>query len=159
MNNITSRCLLLNLASVLIAASGLGNAAAQTEVYRWKDSNGSVHFGDRPDAGDSRDARRVMVPAPNLAEGLKARPAASTAKVAPPVVTPNPPTLPATASTAPRGVSAQQQDSCKALWAAYKDSAACYMGCSTSNGRNRGRNITSCNHCTDTPMPGCSEPL
>lgn len=158
MNNITSRCLLLNLASVLIMAAGLGNAAAQTEVYRWKDSNGRVHFGDRPDAGDSRDARRVVVPAPNLADGVKVRPPAGNAAVAPPVITPNPPTRPAMASTGPRGVAAQQQDSCKAQWAAYNDSAACYGGC---GGTRQGgtRNNAACSHCADTPMPSCSEPL
>lgn len=161
MNIITSRCLLLNLASVLIMAAGPGNAAAQTEVYRWKDSNGRVHFGDRPDAGDARDARRVAVPAPNLAEGLKARPAASTAEAAPAVVPPkppNPPTRPATVNTAPRGVAAQQQDSCKAQWATYDESAACYRSCGT-NSRGGARNNAACSHCTDTPMPSCSDPL
>lgn len=161
MNIITSRCLLLYLAWVLIMAAGLGNVAAQTEVYRWKDSDGRVHFGDRTDGGDARDARRVVVPAPNLADGLKARPAASTAEAAPPVVTPkppNPPARPATASIGARGVAAQEQDNCKAQWAAYNDSAACYRGCGTTR-RGGIRNNAACGHCTDTPMPGCSGPL
>ena len=73
MNTIATRCILLNLATVLTLTLGLGSAAAQTEVYRWKDGNGRVHFGDRPDAGDARGAQRVVVPAPNLADGVKAR--------------------------------------------------------------------------------------
>ena len=158
MNTIATRCVLLNLATVLTLALGLGSAAAQTEVYRWKDSNGKVHFGDRPDAGDARGAQRVVVPAPNLADGLKARPAASTVEAAPAVVTPKPPVRPATASTAPLGVAAQQQDSCKAQWATYDDSAACYRACGT-NSRGGARNNAACSHCTDTPMPSCSEPL
>jgi len=142
----------------LALAVGSGGAAAQTEVYRWKDSSGKVHFGDRPDAGDARGARRVVVPAPNLADGLKARPAASAVEAAPAVAPPKPPTRPVTASTAPRGVAAQQQDSCKAQWAAYNDSAACYESCGTTS-RGGIRNNAACSHCTDTPMPSCSGAL
>ncbi len=153
-----ARFILLKAAVALALAVGSAGAAAQTEVYRWKDSNGKVHFGDRPDAGDARDARRVAVPAPNLADGLKARPAASAIEAAPAVAPPKPPARPATASTTPRGVAAQQQDSCKAQWTAYNDSAACYSGC---GGTRQGgtRNNAACTHCADTPMPSCSEPL
>jgi hypothetical protein len=159
MNTIATRCVLLNLATVLTLALGLGSAAAQTEVYRWKDGNGRVHFGDRPDADDARGAQRVVVPAPNLANGVKVRPPASAVEAAPPVASQTPPARPAPATTAPRGVAAQQQDSCKAQWTAYNDSAACYSGCGAVNGRDGSRNNATCSHCTSTPMPSCSNPL
>ena len=45
-----------------VATALLATAAGSTEIYRWVDDDGSVHFGDRPPEG--RQTERVEVQAP-----------------------------------------------------------------------------------------------
>ncbi|WP_302176062.1 DUF4124 domain-containing protein [uncultured Hydrogenophaga sp.] len=133
---------------------------AHAEVYRWKDSHGRVHFGDRPDTTESHRAQKLVVPQPNMVEGFKAPPPGSTGS---PAAAPQPanagvpPKAAAPAAAPPRGVAAQQQDSCKAEWAAYRASASCFDAC----GRPQGRvfNVSACGHCVEKPRPGCPDVL
>ena len=47
----------------VIALLWIGVAApAQGEVYRWKDAEGNVHFGDRPPAGSAPEALDLRAP-------------------------------------------------------------------------------------------------
>ena len=148
------------LLSLAFAWSG---GAAHAEVYRWKDSKGQVHFGDRPDPS-SPGAKKVVVPRPNLAKGLeipppttstgstKADPDDETTKATVPAETvekPKPVPLPK------RGFAAQRQDSCQAKWAAFDASAACFGACGKSIGGGRTRNNAGCEHCDEAPMPNC----
>jgi len=36
--------------ALLLASTALAGTAAGTEIYRWVDTEGTVHFGDRPPA-------------------------------------------------------------------------------------------------------------
>lgn len=45
---------------------------ALSEVYRWKDSKGVIHFSDQPISTDPQVAKEVRVPRPNLANAFKA---------------------------------------------------------------------------------------
>lgn len=58
----------------LAIALAFASSGALSEVYRWKDSNGKLHFGDRPDSTDPQVVKEVIVPSPNLATGLKGMP-------------------------------------------------------------------------------------
>jgi hypothetical protein len=108
-----------------------GSGGALSEVYRWKDSSGKVHFGDRPDSTDPKVVKEVVVPSPlGTAEGSQPLPA---------------PKL---------GFAAQSQDSCKAKKAAYTASRACFVACGRPIFR-RGQDNTGCEYCDDQPMPNC----
>jgi hypothetical protein len=139
-----------------------GSSGALSEVYRWKDSSGKVHFGDRPDSTDPQVVKEVVVPSPNLATGFKGTP--STTSVGPTKAISGDETTPAVSLGAEegskpmpapkRGFAAQSQDSCKAQKAAYKASRACFVAC----GRpifGRGQDNTGCEYCDDQPMPNC----
>jgi hypothetical protein len=132
-------------------------------VYRWKDSNGKVHFGDRPNSTDPKVVKEVLVPSPNLAKGFKGTPSTTSAGPTTAVsgdenTTPAVP-LESAESAKPipapkRGFAAQSQESCKAKKAAYTASRACFVAC----GRpifGRGHDNTGCEHCDDQPMPNC----
>jgi len=49
--------------AVLLAATALAGAAAATEIYRWVDADGTVHFGDRPPADHPVQQIQVLPPA------------------------------------------------------------------------------------------------
>ncbi|NIM40106.1 MAG: DUF4124 domain-containing protein [Hydrogenophaga sp.] len=57
---VARRVRLLLAIALVLAGSGV-----QSEVYRWTDSQGRVHFGDRPDAAAAQGAKKVLVPRPN----------------------------------------------------------------------------------------------
>lgn len=140
---------------------GCGGALA--EVYRWKDSSGKVHFGDRPNSTDPQVVKEVVVPSPNLAKGFKGTP--STTSVGPTKATSvdetTTPAVPLEAAEGSRpkpapkvGFAAQSQDSCKAQKAAYTASRACFVACGRPIFR-RGQDNTGCEYCDDQPMPNC----
>ena len=147
----------------LAAALVLGSSSALSEVYRWKDSSGKVHFGDRPDSTDPRVVKEVVVPSPNLATGFKGTP--STTSVDPTKAVSGSETLvpvnPLRAADgsdpkpAPKpGFAAQSKDSCEAKKVAYKASRACFVACGRPIYR-RGQDNTGCEYCDDQPMPNC----
>ena len=66
------------LASFLLLGVALA-AGAATEVWRWKDANGVVHYSDSPVPG----AEKVQLDQPAPATGATARPTAPAAPPAP----------------------------------------------------------------------------
>ena len=50
------------VAAVLLAATALAGAVAATEIYRWVDADGTVHFGDRPPADHPVQQIQVFPP-------------------------------------------------------------------------------------------------
>jgi len=48
--------------AVLLATTALAGAAAATEIYRWVDADGTVHFGDRPPADHPVQQIQVLPP-------------------------------------------------------------------------------------------------
>ena len=98
----------------------------------------------------------ARVARPLLALGLAWAGLLAQAQTTSPASAPPPP--PATAQPAPAlGVAAQQEARCKAEWASYQQSQRCFSACGAT-GREGARNNAACGHCTDTPMPACSEP-
>ncbi len=148
---------------LLAIALALGSSGALSEVYRWKDSSGTVHFGDRPDSTNPGVAKEVVVPSPNLATGFKGVPptsadgqnkAVSNGKITTPAGQVGAAAAP-TSTTAPkRGIAAQSKDSCQAKVEAFRASTECFGACGSTNG-SLGRNNAGCQHCVDQPMPNC----
>ncbi|QCB46297.1 DUF4124 domain-containing protein [Hydrogenophaga sp. PAMC20947] len=141
------RWLFLTFAFALVLGGG-GNALS--EVYRWKDSNGTVHFSDQPVSTDPQVVKEVVVPGPNLVGTFKASPPPPEAE----------PTAPDTGGVIylpakKPGITATSQDSCQAMAAAFAASRACFNACGRDNRFGNGRNNTACGHCTDLPMPRC----
>jgi len=147
-----------------VLAMVFGSSSALSEVYRWKDSNGKVHFGDRPDSTDPKVVKEVVVPSPNLAAGFKGAPpttASGQTKAASGEETTVPAAPVETAEgskpkPAPkRGLAAQSKDSCQAKVAAFRASRECFGACGSTNGRFGTRNNAGCEHCVEQPMPNC----
>lgn len=162
-----SRWIFLTLALSL----ALGSASdAFSEVYRWKDSQGKVHFSDQPISKDPKVVKEVVVPSPNLANAFKPKPNAPASGMEVSVGTeaggsPAAPIQPQT-SQRPLGVTAKSNESCRLKMAAYQASKACFDACGKSIGTNgsgasitsagrSGRNNAGCEHCVDHPMPQC----
>lgn len=151
-NMSAARWACFSLAAAL--AFGSGSSALGDEVYRWKDSSGKVHFGDRPpDATDPQAVKKVAVPSPNLAAGFKDTPAdtADAPGKPKPEAEISAPALPKPIPK--RGVAAQSKDSCEAKVAAFRASHACFAACGRPSGR--ARNNAGCEHCEEQPMPNC----
>ncbi|MBL0919626.1 MAG: DUF4124 domain-containing protein [Hydrogenophaga sp.] len=149
---------------LLAMALATGASGALSEVYRWKDSNGQVHFGDRPDAAESQGAKKLVVPRPNLAKGLERTPPTapvgsttneSGGETPKSAVLPDAAEKPAPGPAPKRGFAAQRQDSCQAKWAAFWASAECFGSCGRTTGRYGIRNNAGCEHCVETSRPGC----
>lgn len=147
-----------------VVAMAFGTGGALAEVYRWKDSSGKVHFGDRPDSTDPKVVKEVVVPRPNLAEGFKGAPP-TTADGPPKAVSRDEIAVPAdplATADAPkpkpapkRGLAAQSKDSCQAKVAAFVASRECFGACGSTNGRFGTRNNAGCEHCVEQPRPNC----
>lgn len=147
----------------LVLALAFGSGGAFAEVYRWKDSNGKVHFGDRPDSTDPKVVKEVVVPSPNLAVGFKGSPPSTSNGPARTDSTAETTIPAAPAGTAEgskpkpapqRGIAAKSRDSCQAKVAAFQASRACFGACGSTNG-SLGRNNAGCEHCVEQPMPNC----
>lgn len=148
----------------LAIALVFGSGSALSEVYRWTDSSGKVHFGDRPDSTDPKVVKEVVVPSPNLATGLKGMPpttAGGPTKPAPKgdATTPAAPVKTAESakptSVPQRGVAVQSKDSCQAKVAAFRASVACFGACGKTNSSFGTRNNAGCEQCVEQPMPNC----
>lgn len=137
----------LTFAFALILGGG-GNALS--EVYRWKDSSGTVHFGDQPVSTDPQEVKEVVVPAPNLAGAFKARPIPPESE---PAALDTGSVIPVPAKKL--GFAAKSKDSCQAKTAAFEASRACFDACGRYNNSGGGRNNTGCDQCIDQPMPHC----
>jgi len=147
------------LAFVLIVGCG----GALSDVYRWTDKDGVVHFGDRLHSTDAEAVKKVTVPRPNLAEGYKPPPyqageppganaladgqtPAAPAQAAAP--------QPAAAPPTGRGFAEQYKNSCQARKAAFAASEACFRACGMTLGGGY-MNNSGCDHCVDQPEPRC----
>ncbi|HMN94754.1 MAG TPA: DUF4124 domain-containing protein [Hydrogenophaga sp.] len=147
------------LALALVFGSGL----AVSDVYRWTDENGVVHFGDRPHSTDPKAVNKVTVPRPNLAEGYK--PPLNRRAVEPPGVhveaEGKAPSAPAQAAAPPpvaappgRGFAEHNKTNCQAKKAAFAASEACFRACGKIMGGGF-MNNSGCDHCVDQPEPRC----
>ncbi len=134
--------------ALALAAALLAGAAHAVDVYKWTDSHGVVHYGDRPASGAA--AATVNVPDdpadPQAAAEARARLDRERARLATPTDTPAP--APAAARRKP-AVSA-----CEAQWQRYDASQACfdhhreYLG--------RGVSDQGVQACRDVKQPTCT---
>ncbi len=114
----------------LAAAVALGGAAHAVDVYKWKDSKGVVHYGDRPASGVA--ATTLNVPdgglTPEDEEAANERLEQARAKLKEP--TDDEPVAPT-----PRRVKQAPSYNCTEAWARYDASQACYASHRTGNGK------------------------
>jgi hypothetical protein len=156
--------------SLAFALVGVFTAATQahSEVYRWKDDQGKVHFSDQPISTDLQVVKEVVVPSSNVVKAFKPKPKPAARAEKAPVDTgvsddPSESDEPQ-GSLRPRGVAANSQESCRQKWAEYEASRACFDACGRNNGLDvwrdgrgggSGRNNAGCEHCDEQPMPPC----
>ena len=54
------KSIVLSLTTLLLVIMSLSTATASTEIYKWVDANGNVHFGDKPqDSAKAEKAKAV----------------------------------------------------------------------------------------------------
>ncbi len=139
------------LAALVFAALALGGSAHAVDVWKWKDSKGVVHYGDRPASGVA--ASTVSVPgggnSPEELEQAEASLAASRQKLAEPV---RPASSYRSRSRAP-SVQRPAQSSCAAAWSQYDAAQACFDAHRVAGGKGvtGGGEIV----CREVPQPSC----
>jgi len=109
-------------ACCLVAAPAILAAA---DVYRWVDDQGKAHVSDRPPANPPANMTREALPDPdtNTHQGLDVQ------RRPPPQLAP----MPAGRAPASAQPPAPASADCKARWAAYQASQACYESYRTSD--------------------------
>ena len=141
-----------------------GSGHAVSDVYRWTDEHGVVHFGDRPHSTDPKAVNKVTVTRPNLAEGYKPplNPQAAEPPGSPVEAEQKAPSVPAQTAAPPpmptplpgRGFAEHYKASCQARKAAFAASVACFSACGKTLLRDI-RNNAGCDHWVDLPEPRC----
>ena len=137
-------------ALALVAAAALCSAANAVDVYKWKDSKGVVHYGDRPASGVA--ATTLNVPANDLTPEDEAaaneRLEQARAKLAEPTSGGDQP-------VAPTQPSAKKEPSynCTEAWHRYEASQACYASHRTANGK--GLSPAGVAGCVPVLQPAC----
>ena len=136
------------LAAAIIACAALAGVARAVDVYKWKDRQGVVHYGDHPASGVA--ATRVELPddAPSTedAEAADDRLKRDRAQLA------------ASAPDAPRPVAAPPRRKavsydCEQQWARYEASQACYINHRVAEGK--GVSPAGIAQCRPLPQPSC----
>lgn len=135
----------------LLAGTVLAGAAQAVEIYKWKDSKGVVHYGDRPASGaaaslvnarddkvDPDDAERARQRLSDAQDGQGDEPEADDEPVAPHRTTARKP--------AP--------SSCAAAWQRYDAAQACFNANRVAGGK--GVSTTGAIVCKEMPQPGCA---
>jgi len=135
------------LAFALAASALLAGAAHAVDVYKWTDSQGVVHYGDRPASGVATTT--LSVPGNASAQeqaAANARLAQDRAKLAEP---------------ADVGASASRErqknlggNSCAEAWRQYDVAAACFNANRTANRKGVSANGTAT--CSQVPEPTCA---
>ena len=118
-------------ALALVAAAALCSAANAVDVYKWKDSKGVVHYGDRPASGVA--ATTLNVPADDLTPEDEAaadeRLEQARAKLAEQTDDDEP------VAPTPRRTKKAPSYNCTEAWNRYGASQACYASHRASNGK------------------------
>ena len=138
----------LALAATIVACVALAGAAHAVDVYKWKDSHGVVHYGDRPASGVA--ATRVELP--------DDAPSAEDVEAAGDRLKRDRDQLAASAPEAPRPVAAPPRRKvvsydCEQQWARYEASQACYINHRAAEGK--GVSPAGIALCRPLPEPSC----
>jgi Domain of unknown function (DUF4124) len=137
------------IALFVAATAGLAGAALAVDVYKWTDSQGVVHYGDRPASGAA--ASTLNVPVDSLtaedAAAAKARLARARAKLSDEADADVP-------IDAPRRASKAAGSSCADAWKQYDDAMACFSSNRVANGKGvSGYGMATCKQVT---QPSCA---
>ena len=137
------------LAFAFVACAALAGSAHAIEVYKWKDSKGVVHYGDRPASGVA--AKTVSVHddalAPDDEEAAGERLARAREKLAEPVDDDDMPI----AVAPPRKKTASS--SCEEAWQRFDFAQSCYAQHRAANGK--GVSPAGLAVCRPMPQPSC----
>ena len=139
----------LALTLALLAATALAGAAHAVDVYKWKDSKGVVHYGDRPASGaaasvvnarddkvDPDDAERARQRLSDVQDGSQEDVEDE----------PDQPRHSVARKPAPTG--------CAAAWQRYDAAQACFNANRAAGGK--GVNATGAFVCKEVAQPSCA---
>jgi hypothetical protein len=137
------------LALALVAAAALAGPAHAVDVYKWTDSKGVVHYGDRPASGAA--ASTVRVPGGGNSNADKAAAEASLdadrEKLA---EIDDEDAYGGRSGTVQRPV----ESSCAASWRRYDSAQACFNAHRVAGGK--GVTGSGAVYCREVPQPGCA---
>jgi len=138
------------LAFVLAAAALLAGAAHAVDVYKWTDSQGVVHYGDRPASGAA--AATLNVPGNSLSAADEAAAKARLAKARAKLNADVDADSPAVAAQPGRKAGGS---TCEDAWKQYDAAAACF---SRNRVTDSGKGVTSTGAatCKEIPQPTCA---
>ena len=140
------------LASALVLAAALCGSAHAVDVYKWKDSKGVVHYGDRPASGaaaslvnarddkvDPDDAERARQRLSDAQDGQDDE--SDTEEVEP---------------EEPRQSTAHKHalSTCAAAWQRYDAAQACFNANRVAGGK--GVTANGSYFCKEVPQPSCA---
>jgi len=138
-------------ALALIAALALAGAAHAVDVYKWTDSKGVVHYGDRPASGAAAATVNVQGGgnSPEEIEAAQASLEAAREKLDEPVPTER------HRYYASRGIRQKPaQGSCAAAWSQYDAAQACFNRHRVISGK--GVTDSGTLACREMPQPSCA---
>jgi hypothetical protein len=130
-----------------------GFAAVQAgEIYKWKDANGKIHYGDS--AQDANEgAKTIDLKNGALTEDRRQEAEARAAKQKALLQTNTTPAAPPPAPTAAppaTSVTRGKGNACEEAWRKYRESDACFAPYRLVNG---GIKVEAFQHCVEVPQP------
>ncbi len=137
------------LASAIVLAATLCGSAHAVEVYKWKDSKGVVHYGDRPASGAAASLVNARDDAVDPDDAERARQRLSDVQDGADDETTDEPEEPRhTTSRRPAA------STCAAAWQRYDTAQACF----SANRVAGGKGVTSNGSyvCKEVPQPSCA---
>jgi hypothetical protein len=140
------------LAHALVAGFVLVGAAHAVDVYKWKDSQGVVHYGDHPPAASAASASLLSVPGNGMTAAEEDAAEERLARVRAQIGAPS--GEEAAQEVRPQGRHRVRSATCADAWKQYDDAAACFSrNRVTDNGK--GVTATGAAVCKELPQPGC----
>jgi hypothetical protein len=137
-------------AAALAALALLAGTAGAVDVYKWKDGNGGVHYGDRPPPGTASSTLDVPDDALSPEEEAAARERLDRARAK--LAEPAPVDAPLPVVRRPAAKKPASYD-CEQAWRHYEASQSCYLNHRAANGK--GVSPAGLALCRPMPQPTC----
>jgi len=138
-----------------LVAAALAGASHAVDVYKWKDSKGVVHYGDRPAAGASAAMVSVRDDQPDPDDVARAQQRLSDVRDQVQVDTAaDEPVAPRRSASRPDGAPAA--GSCAWKWQIYMQSQGCFQQHRIAGGK--GVTSTGSRVCPQIVQPDCPQP-
>ncbi len=137
------------LALAFVLAAALCSSAHAVDVYKWKDSKGVVHYGDRPASGAAASMVNARDDKVDPDDAERARQRLSDVQDGAEEETTDEPEEPRHATSRKPAAS-----TCAAAWQRYDSAQACF----NANRVAGGKGVTSNGSyvCKEVPQPGCA---